>query len=185
MAKKEKKAKKGKKEKVVVEGEATVVEKKPLNPMILIPIIAVLVIAGSIAGTIITNKFIAPPVASGVEAPSNGSAPGSGKITEDQVIVPMEEFLVNLAQGEKEKAEYIRITLSLLTGGEKDSEEVTQNVAVMRDSIVNTLRQKSSNDILSGAEGVANLKSELRDSINASYGKSIVVEVFITDFVIQ
>lgn len=185
MAKKEKKAKKGKKEEVVVEGTEAVVAKKQLNPMILIPIIAVIVIVGSIAGTIITNKFIAPPVVVGAEGSGNGSALGSGKITEDQVIVPMEEFLVNLAQGEKDKAEYIRITLSLLTGGEKDGEEITQNVAVMRDSIVNTLRQKSSKDILSGAEGVANLKSELRDSINASYGKSIIVEVFITDFVIQ
>lgn len=180
MAKKEKKEKK---EKIVVEGEPTIVEKKSLNLMILIPIVAILAIAGSIVGTIVTNKFISPPVV--VSAEAQGGSVGSGKITEDQVIAPMEEFLVNLAQVEKEKPQYIRITLSLLTGGEKDSAELTQNVAVIRDSIVNTLRQKSSADILSGAEGIANLKSELRDSINQSYGKSIVVEVFITDFVIQ
>ncbi|MHC5269550.1 flagellar basal body-associated FliL family protein [Enterococcus sp. LJL98] len=185
MAKNEKKAKKSKNEEGILEGEATLVEKKPLNLAILIPMIAVIAIAGSIAGTIITNKFIAPPVVVGAEGSNGGNAAGSSKITDDQVIVPMDEFLVNLAQGEKEKAQYIRITLSLLTGGEKDSQEITKNVAVMRDSIVNTLRQKSSTDILAGAEGVANLKSELRDAINESYGKSIIVEVFITDFVIQ
>ncbi|MCC9272719.1 MAG: flagellar basal body-associated FliL family protein [Enterococcus aquimarinus] len=178
MAKKEKKAKK---EQMAVEGETTIVEKKSLNVMLLIPLVAILAIAGSIVGTIITNKFIAPPVANGQGIEAQGSA----KITEDQVITPMDEFLVNLAQGDKEKPEYIRITLSLLTGGEKDSAEITQNVAVIRDSIVNTLRQKSSTDILSGAEGVANLKTQLRDSINEAYGKSIIVEVFITDFVIQ
>ena len=97
----------------------------------------------------------------------------------------MEEFLVNLAQGEKGKDQYIRVTLSLLVGGEKDSAEITKNVAVIRDSIVNTLRQKKSEDILGSAEGVANLKSELRDTLNQSYGKTIVGEVFITDFVIQ
>ena len=178
MAKKEKKAKK---EQMAVEGETTIVEKKSLNVMLLIPLVAILAIAGSIVGTIITNKFIAPPVANGQGIEAQGSA----KITEDQVITPMDEFLVNLAKGDKEKPEYIRITLSLLTGGEKDSAEITQNVAVIRDSIVNTLRQKSSTDILSGAEGVANLKTQLRDSINEAYGKSIIVEVFITDFVIQ
>lgn len=180
MAKKEKKEKK---EQTIVEGDSTIVEKKALNLMVLIPVVAILAIVGSIIGTIVTNKFIAPPVAIGAEV--QGGSVGAGKITEDQVIAPMEEFLVNLAQGEKEKPQYIRITLSLLTGGEKDSAEITKNVAVIRDSIVNTLRQKTSKDILSGAEGIANLKSQLRDSINESYGKSIVVEVFITDFVIQ
>ena len=180
MAKKEKRAKK---ETAVVDGETTVVEKKSVNLIVLLPIVAILAIAGSIVGTIITNKFIAPPVA--VASAQGTDAQGSAKITEDQVITPMDEFLVNLAQGDKEKPEYIRITLSLLTGGEKDSAEITQNVAVIRDSIVNTLRQKSSTDILSGAEGVANLKTQLRDSINEAYGKSIIVEVFVTDFVIQ
>ena len=180
MAKKEKKEKK---EQMAVEGETTIVEKKSLNVMLLIPLVAILAIAGSIVGTIITNKFIAPPVA--VASAQGTDAQGSAKITEDQVITPMDEFLVNLAQGDKEKPQYIRITLSLLTGGEKDSAEITKSVAVIRDSIVNTLRQKSSTDILSGAEGVANLKSQLRDSINEAYGKSIIVEVFITDFVIQ
>lgn len=180
MAKKEKKAKK---KNTVVDGETIVVEKKSVNLIVLLPIVAILAIAGSIVGTIITNKFIAPPVA--VASAQGTDAQGSAKITEDQVITPMDEFLVNLAKGDKEKPEYIRITLSLLTGGEKDSAEITQNVAVIRDSIVNTLRQKSSTDILSGAEGVANLKTQLRDSINEAYGKSIIVEVFITDFVIQ
>ncbi len=180
MAKKEKKAKK---KNTVVDGETIVVEKKSVNLIVLLPIVAILAIAGSIVGTIITNKFIAPPVA--VASAQGTDAQGSAKITEDQVITPMDEFLVNLAQGDKEKPQYIRITLSLLTGGEKDSAEITQNVAVIRDSIVNTLRQKSSTDILSGAEGVANLKTQLRDSINEAYGKSIIVEVFVTDFVIQ
>ncbi len=183
MAKKEKKAKK---KNTVVDGETIVVEKKSVNLIVLLPIVAILAIAGSIVGTIITNKFITPPVANGQGIEAQGiEAQGSAKITEDQVITPMDEFLVNLAQGDKEKPEYIRITLSLLTGGEKDSAEITQNVAVIRDSIVNTLRQKSSTDILSGAEGVANLKTQLRDSINEAYGKSIIVEVFVTDFVIQ
>lgn len=157
-------------------------ERKPLSLAIIIPVIAVLVVVGSIAGTIVTNKFIAPLVVVGSEAPQ---ATTHGKIGEEQVIVPMEEFLVNLAKGDNKKAEYMRITMSLLTSNEKDSLELTQNVAVVRDSVVNTLRQKTSGDILDTPESIASLKLELREVINNAYGKGIVGEVYITDFVIQ
>ncbi|MBM7708065.1 flagellar basal body-associated FliL family protein [Enterococcus lemanii] len=178
MAKKEKKEKK----QAPLEGEEVIVENKQMSLGVILPLILILAVIGSIGGTILTNKFILPPVVVGADTAQNT---GSGRITEDQIIVPMEEFLVNLAQGEKGKDQYIRVTLSLLVGGEKDSAEITKNVAVIRDSIVNTLRQKKSEDILGSAEGVANLKSELRDTLNQSYGKTIVGEVFITDFVIQ
>lgn len=157
-------------------------EKKQLSLGLIIPIIAVLVVVGSIAGTIVTNKFIAPLV---VVSAEGNQATGHGKIGDEQVIVPMEEFLVNLAKGENKKAEYMRITMSLLTSNEKDSLELTQNVAVVRDSIVNTLRQKTSGDILDTPESIASLKLELREVINNAYGKGIVGEVYITDFVIQ
>ena len=74
---------------------------------------------GSIAGTILTNKFITPMIV--VNKVEGNQSTGSGKISEDQVIVPMEEFLVNLAKDGEKKTEYMRITMSVLTNSEEDS----------------------------------------------------------------
>lgn len=183
MAKKEKvKAKEKNTEATEATGVKATSEKKQLSLAIIIPIIAVLVVVGSIAGTFVTNKFIAPLIVVGAE---NNQAEGHGKIGDEQVIVPMEEFLVNLAKGDNKKTEYMRITMSLLTSNEEDSLELTQNIAVVRDSVVNTLRQKTSGDILDTPESITSLKLELREVINNAYGKGIVREVYITDFVIQ
>jgi flagellar FliL protein len=75
--------------------------------------------------------------------------------------------------------------MSLLTNNETDSEKLTKNIAVARDSVVNILRQKKSEDILSAADSVSNLKKQLKEAINTEYGTNIVKEVFITDLVIQ
>lgn len=183
MAKKDKK-KKEKKTAVVDEKQPKqTTEKKQVSLLIIVPIIAILAVVGSIAGTILTNKFITPMIV--VNKVEGNQSTGSGKISEDQVIVPMEEFLVNLAKDGEKKTEYMRITMSVLTNSEEDSLELTQNIAVVRDSIVNSLRQKTSGDILDTPESIASLKLELREVINNAYGKGIVGEVYITDFVIQ
>ncbi|MBV6552795.1 flagellar basal body-associated FliL family protein, partial [Acinetobacter soli] len=68
----------------------------------------------------------------------------------------------------------MKVNLSILVDNEEKSEEVTKNVAVIRDSIVNLLRQKKASDILSSAESVPNLKKNLKEAINHEYGSAIV-----------
>ena len=176
--KKNKKAEKKaeKQEEVILASEETIVKEKKDHSTIVLPVILILAIVGSIIGTIVTTKYILPPE----------SAPTStGKISEDQVIVPLEEFVVNLAKEEKNSEQYIRVTLSILVANEKESEELQKNMALVRDSVVNVLRQKKAEDILNAEDGVKNLKKELQDVINEAYGKMIIQEVYVTDFVIQ
>ncbi|WP_313628664.1 flagellar basal body-associated FliL family protein [Enterococcus italicus] len=156
-------------------------KKETKLPMLLIIIIAFLAIGGSIGGTLIANKFLSVRETKTTKEHTTSS----GKISEDEVIVTMDEFLVNLAQGKSNKQQYIRVKMSLLTNDSKDSENLTKNIAVARDSVVNILRQKKSEDILSTADSVTNLKKQLKEAINTEYGTAIVKEVFITDLVIQ
>ena len=164
-----KKGKKDKKEKK---------EKGNLNPLLLLPIMLVLAVVGSVAGMVIMNQFIAPKQEVKVAKPE-------GKIEEGQTIVPLNKFLVNLAKSKSGNQQYMKITISILVDDKKTSEEVTQNVAVVRDACVNLLRQKNAEDILGSTESVTNLKKELKLAINNNYGKDIVRQVYITDFVIQ
>ncbi|MGX7233612.1 flagellar basal body-associated FliL family protein [Enterococcus italicus] len=149
--------------------------------IVLIVIVAVLAIGGSVGGTVIANQFLVTKNTAGTKE----STTSSEKISEDEVIVAMDEFLVNLAQGKSNTKQYIRVKMSLLTNNETDSEKLTKNIAVARDSVVNILRQKKSEDILSAADSVSNLKKQLKEAINTEYGTNIVKEVFITDLVIQ
>lgn len=150
-------------------------------PILLVLIIAVLAIGGSVGGTLIANKFLSVKSTETTEQKDGTSS----KISEDEAIVAMDEFLVNLAQGKAKNQQYIRIKISLLTRNSKDSENLTKNIAVARDSVVNILRQKKAEDILSTADSVNNLKKQLKEAINTEYGTDIVKEVFITDLVIQ
>lgn len=182
LAKKAKKQKKAQTENSTPEtGE--VKAKGGVNLTVLIPIILVIGIVASVAGTYVVNKFILPPTAN---AQPEGKEYSGSKISDKNEIVAMDEFLVNLAKGaNSNKQQYIKITVSLLVENADESAEVTKNIALVRDTVVNVLRQKKSEEILNNPEGVANLKLELRESINDAYGKGIAKEVFIPDMVIQ
>ncbi len=154
-------------------------KEKNRMPIIWIVIVVVLAIVGSVGGTYLTNKFLAHP------SDNKAQAAETTRVSKDEVLVAMDEFLVNLAKNGKDDPQYIRIKLSLLTEDKSSSEELTQNIAVVRDSVVNLLRQKKADEILSTADSVANLKKQILDAVNKEYGSPIVKEVFVTDLVVQ
>jgi len=140
-------------------------EKKGLSLVILIPVLLLIAVGGSIGGTILTNHFL-----TGEKTASAETEKESSKISSEEAIVALDEFLVNL---------------SILVADEDQSAEATKNVAVIRDSVVNLLRQQKASDILSAADSVPNLKKALKEAINKEYGSSIAKEVYVTDLVIQ
>lgn len=148
-------------------------------PIIWIVLVVILAIVGSIGGTYVTNKFLAKSSDTQVEATE------TTRVSKDEVLVAMDEFLVNLAKNGTSDPQYIRIKLSLLTEDKTASEELTKNIAVIRDSVVNLLRQKKADEILSTADSVTNLKKQILDAVNKEYGAPIVKEVFVTDLVVQ
>lgn len=155
-------------------------EKKGLNLMVLIPVLLLIAVGGSIGGTILTNHFL-----TGEKTASAETEKESSKISSEEAIVALDEFLVNLAKEDGQEQQYMKVNLSILVANEDKSAEATKNVAVIRDSVVNLLRQQKASDILSAADSVPNLKKALKEAINKEYGSSIAKEVYVTDLVIQ
>lgn len=152
---------------------------KPKSPLIWIVLAVVLAVVGSVGGAFIATKMIAKPAEPKVVVAE------PTRVSGEEVLVEMDEFLVNLAKNGNSDPQYIRVKLSLLTENEKSGEELTKNIAVARDSVVNVLRQKKADEILNAADSVTNLKKQLQETINNEYGSDIVKEVFVTDLVIQ
>lgn len=155
-------------------------EKKGLNLVILIPVLLLIAVGGSIGGTILTNHFL-----TGEKTASAETEKESSKISSEEAIVALDEFLVNLVKENGQEQQYMKVNLSILVADEDQSAEATKNVAVIRDSVVNLLRQQKASDILSAADSVPNLKTALKEAINKEYGSSIAKEVYVTDLVIQ
>ncbi len=155
-------------------------EKKGLNLVILIPVLLLIAVGGSIGGTILTNHFL-----TGDKTASAETEKESSKISSEEAIVALDEFLVNLVKENGQEQQYMKVNLSILVADEDQSAEATKNVAVIRDSVVNLLRQQKASDILSAVDSVPNLKKALKEAINKEYGSSIAKEVYVTDLVIQ
>lgn len=152
---------------------------KSLKSIILIVVIVIVGIAAGTVGTIVGNMFLHK------NEPKEEVVAVDKKYNKDEVSVPLEEFLINLAEGPNKEASYIRIEMSLLTANSKNAETVQENTEMIRDSVINKLRQKDASSILADQNGVNKLKEELRDQINKDYGSALVREVFITNLVIQ
>ncbi|GAJ26322.1 flagellar biosynthesis protein FliL [Liquorilactobacillus sucicola DSM 21376 = JCM 15457] len=148
--------------------------------LIILPLILIIAIGGGVGGTILTSKFMSNEKTETAKQSSN-----TAKISDKQVIVPVKKFLVNLANDGSGTDKYARVSLSLLVANDDNSKNVKKNTAVIRDSVINVLRQKKAGDILNSADSIPNLKNELKDSINRAYGQQIVQEVFVTDLVVQ
>lgn len=168
-----------KKEELVIEENEFKKKKITSGRIVLIVVIAVVCViaatAGTLLGNVLSEKMDKKPKSEAVET----------KYNKDEVSVPLEEFLVNLADSEDGETSYIRTEISLLTNNAKNAEMIETNKDLVRDSVINKLRQKDAHEILADKNGVNNLKEELRDQINKDYGSALVREVFITNLVIQ
>lgn len=163
-----------------VEETEVPIEKKGHSKMILLLVVVLVVgVIGGTAGTFIGNLF------SNKKAKTEEVDHISGKISNDQDSIALDEFLVNLAPSKTGEDEYIKISISLLVPAKVGEKEVEKNKDVIRDSIVNTLRKTQAESILNDSKGVESLKVELKEAINKANNSSLVKEVFITNLVIQ
>jgi flagellar FliL protein len=143
--------------------------------IIIIPLVLILAVGCGIGGDLLANKLLNKPK---VEKKVD-----TGGIASGEKIVPMDKFLVNLASdGSSQK--YISVNISLVVPSTK-AKQLKKNTALVRDSVINVLRQKKESDILANANSVPNLKTELINTINQNYGQKIVNQIFITNMVIQ
>ena len=88
-------------------------EKKGLSMVVLLPILLIVVVGGSIGGTLVTNHFL-----TGEKIAAAETAKDSSKISSDEAIVALDEFLVNLAKEDNQERQYMKVNLSLLVADE-------------------------------------------------------------------
>ena len=114
-----------------------------------------------------------------------GKGKGKGakaKVEKPTVLVPLEEFVVNLA--DTEQARYIKIQVTLEVESEKKGETMEEDKPRLRDAIIFVLGQKSYNELLS-TSGKTRLKEDIRVACNRGLDRDVVKEVLFTDFAMQ
>jgi flagellar FliL protein len=104
---------------------------------------------------------------------------------EHGAVVPLEPFVVNLA--DQDSARYLRIKVSLMVDDKDKVKEVIENQALtlkVRDVILQTLTRKTSKD-LTNEEGKNKLREEIQEGIGHYFREPKLTDVMFTEFVIQ
>jgi flagellar FliL protein len=126
--------------------------------------------------------------AAGGEAEEHAADDTGGDIAEaihDWAALPLEPFVVNLA--DTDAARYLRIRVSLMIDDKSELAHLEENKALqvkLRDVILQTLTQKTSKDLIDEA-GKNKLREDIRAKVSVFLKKPKIVDVMFTDFVIQ
>lgn len=173
--------------------EAAVVE-EPVKPaksgtigkMVLIVVLAVVSSAG---GGIVSFMLMKRTLVSDAKSAEPKEAEkGSKKIAEmleKSAVLPLEPFVVNLA--DPEAARYLRIKISLMVDDKTKAKDLVDNQALqlkLRDVILQSLTAKTSRDLIN-EEGKNKLRKEIQDKIGMYFQEAKLVDVMFTEFVIQ
>ena len=104
---------------------------------------------------------------------------------EKSAVLPLEPFVVNLADADA--ARYLRIRVTLLVDDKSKAKELTDNQALqlkVRDVILQSLTVKTSRDLINEA-GKNKLRQEIQEKISVYFQEPKLVDVMFTEFVIQ
>ena len=104
------------------------------------------------------------------------------KKNDPAIMIPLESFVINLADSSEIK--YLKITINLEVDSEKSSEEVQTRIPQIRDAILMLLTSKSTNDV-KDIGGKLKLQDEMIARINTSLSEGKVKAAYFTEFVMQ
>lgn len=146
-------------------------EKKKGSKTLLIIIIAVSVVLG--AGGFVGFKLMAS---------KSDSQKEEKKVVEKTTTVPLDPFVLNLA----DRGRYLKMTVQIELSDESYVELVNQKMPQLRDTIITLVSSKSVNSI-SSPEGKFQLKDEILFRANQIMGgeKDIIKNLYFTEFVMQ
>lgn len=149
--------------------------------VILIGVLIVLVIGMGGGMFMIWTKLSAVSAKAG--DPESEPAAEKAKVEAPGKMVPLETFVVNLADPGGNR--YLRVTMDLeVTGGKPAEEEMARRVPHLRDSILMILPAKRYADINS-SEGKTALREELTSALNALLSSAQIARIYFKEFVIQ
>lgn len=149
-------------------------KKKGLNKNMLVMVLLVplLVLVGVVAG-----YYILPSGDEGKEVSAEDEQ------VEEEVVIPLEEFLVNLNPASNTN-HYVRMTVALGTTHERGEDIIPANLERIRDAIIYTTTRQT-RDSLFDESGRLVLKGELVEAINGSLGLEVISNLYVTEFVVQ
>lgn len=150
---------------------APAVGKRKPRKIILFGLLALFLAAGGVAYLLLSED-------------SGSHAAGSAASTPpaERFILPLEPFLVNLA--DREARRYLKLRVELEVDQEKTAGELKKSLPLIRDALILLLGNKTYADI-STAEGKGHLKSEILQRLAALPGGRKVTNVYFTEFVAQ
>jgi flagellar FliL protein len=100
------------------------------------------------------------------------------------VFVDLPEVLVNLANGNSERTQYLKIKVVLELPNQKMIEQITPIMPRVMDAFQTYLRELRPSD-LDGSAGLYRLKEELTRRVNASIAPSRINAVLFKEIVVQ
>jgi len=104
---------------------------------------------------------------------------------EKSAVLPLEPFVVNLA--DPDTARYLRIRISLMVEDKSKSKELLENQAIqlkVRDVILQSLTAKTSQELIN-TDGKNKLRQEIQEKVGVYFQEAKLVDVVFTEFVIQ
>jgi flagellar protein FliL len=123
--------------------------------------------------------------AKAAEKPEKAEQEKIAEMLEKSAVIPLEPFVVNLA--DPDAARYLRIKISLMVDDKNKVKEVAENQALqlkVRDVILESLTAKRSQDLIN-TEGKNKLRHEIQDKVAVYFRSPKLVDVMFTEFVIQ
>ncbi len=97
-------------------------------------------------------------------------------------LVELEDFVVNITDGEQTR--YLKVAITLETGSKKTREEIESRLPQVRDAIIFQISGKTF-DQVRDLQGKMQLKAELVQSLNELLNMGQIDNVFFTEFVVQ
>ena len=133
-----------------------------------------------------TMAAVVAPGAEGKEgAGKDGKEVDMAEVLGKSAVVPLEPFVVNLA--DSDTARYLRVKISLMVDDKSKLKEIEENQALqlkVRDVILQTLTRKTSQDLIND-DGKKKLRKEIQDQVGPFFKEPKLNDVMFTEFVIQ
>jgi flagellar FliL protein len=175
--------------------EAAVVE-EPVKPaksgggtigkVLLVVVLAVVSSAGGgVVSFMLMKRALGSEAKPAEPAEKQNSEKKITEMLEKSAVLPLEPFVVNLA--DPDAARYLRIKISLMVDDKTKAQGLTENQALqqkVRDVILQSLTVKTSRELIN-EEGKNKLRKEIQEKVSMYFQEAKLVDVMFTEFVIQ
>jgi flagellar FliL protein len=175
--------------------------KRGRSPIVKVLFIVILAVASSAAGGVVSFYLISKSMSAHAQAPKaedTADTPEAkekakekaeeekiAQMLEKSAVLPLEPFVVNLADIDAPR--YLRIKINLMLDDKARIKELEENQVLqlkVRDVILQSLTSKTSKELIND-EGKNKLRHEIQDKIAIYFRGPKLVDIMFTEFVIQ